>query len=294
MHPLTRALLSSWELRPDVLAVILPLGALYVLGWRCLRAQSVNRKLATHGRLIAYLSGLGFVALALMSPIDRLGSELFFMHMTQHMLLMMFAAPLLLLANPFPFIVWALPPRLRVPVAGLFSRDSWARRGLATVTRPDVTWLTYVVVVTAWHDANLYNAALRYDWVHNLQHISFFTVSALYWWPIIGPAPHVRRSFVAWGKLVYLIGSVPPNMLLGISIAFASNVIYTYYETVPRIWSFSVMQDQQLAGAIMWIQGSEMFILAALVVLARLFGRKGKDKRSPRRELAGRDLSQPS
>ena len=74
--------------------------------------------------------------------------------------------------------------------------------------------------------------------------------------------------------MAYLIGMVPPNMFVGVSIAYATAVIYSYYESVPRIWGVSAMEDQMIGGAIMWIPGSMMFILAALIVLARMFGAK--------------------
>lgn len=281
MHPLARALLSSWEWRPEVLAVIVPLGLLYLLGWRRLRRQSVHRKLANWWRLSSYLGGLGFIALSLMSPIDRLGGQLFFMHMIQHMLTIMFAAPLLHLADPFPFVLWALPTALRLRIAGLFTRDSGFRRVLVKVTQPGVAWLVFLTIYLGWHDANAYNAALYYPWVHDVQHITFFLAALLYWWPIVGSAPHIHPRFPAWGKLVYLIGTVPPNMFVGVSIAFASDVIYTYYLSIPRIWGFSTMEDQQLSGAIMWIVGSQMFIMVALFILARLFQRSDEDKTTP-------------
>ncbi len=160
MHPLARALLSTWEWRPEVLIVVLPLAVLYTLGWRRLRRQSATRKLATRMRLAAYLGGLAIITIALLSPIDRLGGELFFMHMSQHMLLMMFAAPLLLLADPFPFIVWGLPPALRRPVAGFVTHNPVVRRTLAFLGRPDVAWITFHLIYFGWHDANAYNAAL--------------------------------------------------------------------------------------------------------------------------------------
>jgi cytochrome c oxidase assembly factor CtaG len=277
MHPLARALLSSWELRLEVLVVIVPLGILFFVGWRRLRRQSAHHKLANGWRLASYLGGLGIIALALMSPIDRLGGQLFFMHMVQHMLIIMFAAPLLLLADPFPFFLWSLPIPLRLPVARLFERDSIFRRLLIKVTQPGVAWLLFITIFLGWHDANAYNAALYHEWVHNLQHITFFLVSLIYWWPIIGCAPHIHPRFPVWGKLAYLVGTIPPNMFVGVSIAFSTEILYTYYLTVPRVWSFTVLQDQQLAGAIMWIQGSEMYILVALFVLARLFMTKDKD-----------------
>ncbi len=109
MHPLTKALLSGWEWRLEIVAVLLALGLLYVLGWSRLRRQSKRHGLATWPRLAAYVGGLIVLAVSLMSPIDQLGGQLFFMHMTQHMLSIMVAAPLLLLGNPYPFMVWGLP-----------------------------------------------------------------------------------------------------------------------------------------------------------------------------------------
>lgn len=278
MHPLVKALFSAWELRPEILVVLLPAGILYTLGWRRLRQQSSYGRLATWPRLTAYLGGLWIVALSLMSPIDALGGQLFFMHMIQHMLYIMFAAPLLWLAEPFPVILWALPYRARYSVGRLFMGDSAFRRVIAFATSPGATWLLFITIYLGWHDPTAYNAALYYGWVHDIQHITFFGAGMLYWWPVIGAAPHIHSHFPGWAKLPYLIGTIPPNMFVGISIAFATDVRYTYYESVPRIWGFTVMQDQQLAGAIMWIPGSMMFIIAALIVLAGLFG---KEKRYP-------------
>lgn len=289
MHPLIRALLSPWEWRPDVLIILTALALLYAVGWLRLRRQSVHRKLATRGRLIAYMSGLGILALSLMSPIDRLGSQLFFMHMIQHMLMIQLAAPLLLLGNPFPFMMWALPQGPRLATTRLFTDDSAVRRLLTTVTRPGIAWLLFLTVYLGWHDVAAYNAALTYKWVHNLQHITFFVASLLYWWPIVGNAPHFHRRLPNWAKLPYLLGVIPPNMLVGVSIAFAPEVMYTYYLSVPRIWGFTALQDQQLAGAIMWIQGSEMYIWVALFILYRMFRKK-----SPSQRVAAAGATKPS
>jgi len=278
MHPLARALLSSWEWRPEVLLVIVPLGVMYFVGWWRVRHLSAHQKLANGWRLASYEGGLGILLLALCSPIDRLGGQLFFMHMVQHMLMIMFAAPMLLLAEPFPFFLWSLPLSLRLPLAHLFERDSLFRRALTQVTKPLAAWLIYLTVFLGWHDPNAYDAALTYGWLHNIEHISFFLAALIFWWPIIGCAPHIHPRFPVWGKLAFLIGSIPPNMALGVSIAFASGVLYPYYSSAPHIFRFTVMEDQQLAGAIMWIQGSEMYIMISLFVLGRLFLVKGKER----------------
>jgi cytochrome c oxidase assembly factor CtaG len=276
MHPIVRALLSAWEWRPEVLAVLIPLGILYTVGWRRLRRQSRYRRLATVPRLAAYLGGLSVLVISLLSPIDQLGSQLFFMHMLQHMLSIMIAAPLLWLAEPFPIMLWAIPARLRRWVASLFARRSAFRQTLAAATRPGVTWLAFITVYLGWHDANAYNAALYHRGVHDFQHITFFLAAMLYWWPVVGAAPHIHGRFPGWARIAYLLATVPPNMLVGVSIAFASQVIYTYYLSVPRIWGVTALQDQMISGAIMWIPGSMMFIMVALLILALEFHTKDR------------------
>lgn len=280
MHPLFQALLGPWEWRLEVLAVIVPWAVFYTLGWRRLRIQADSRKLARRRRLIAYWAGIIILSASLMSPVDRLGGQLLFMHMVQHKLTMFFAVPLLLLGNPFPFVLWGLPGSARKAIGGLFSRDSRFRQLLATTTRPGIAWLAFITVYYGWHDAMAYNLALRIDWVHDLQHITFFAVAMLFWWHVIGCAPYIHGRFSPWMRIAYVLTQVPPNMAVGVSIAFASNIIYTYYESVPRFWGFSVEQDQMLGGAIMWIQGSEMFIAAGLIILARQFMGKG-NRRDP-------------
>ena len=111
MHPLLQVLFAPWDWRIEILVVLIPLGVMYTVGWWRLRKQSVRGRLATWPRLAAYLGGLFITAAALMSPVDTLGSQLFLMHMLQHMLFMMLAVPLMLLANPFPFVMWSLPSR---------------------------------------------------------------------------------------------------------------------------------------------------------------------------------------
>ncbi len=293
MHPLTRALLSGWEWRPEVLVVLVPLAALYTLGWRRLRRRSLYGKLATWPKLAAYLGGMVILAAALLSPIDRLGSQLFFMHMIQHMLTIMVAAPLILLAGPFPFMLWSLPEGLRRRIGALFAHNTPVRRGFAAITRPGVTWLVFITVYLGWHDGNAYNAALYHDWIHDIEHISFFVAAVLYWWPIVGPAPLVGSRMPAWAKMGYLLGTIPPNMFVGVSIAFASEVLYTYYLSVPRLWGFSIMQDQQLSGAIMWIPGSMMFIIAALIVLAGFARKRETPRPTPPASHPGATLAGP-
>lgn len=250
----------------DVLLVLLLFGVLFFRGWSILRqknAKSINR-----WRLGAYMGGLFAIALSLMSPIDRLGAELFFMHMVQHLLTMMIAAPLLCLANPFPILLWGMPRNWRLGVGQLFSQQSLFRRSLTLATRPHYMWFLFFAVYLGWHEPAAYNLALRRGWVHDLEHITFFGVSMLFWWHAFGVAPKIHKPMPVWARLAFLLGAIPPNMLAGVVIAFSDRIIYTYYESIPRVWGFTLLQDQRLGGAIMWIPGSMMFLIAGIIVLA--------------------------
>ena len=120
----------------DVILVLLLAGSLYTLGWRRLRRSRRGRCLAAGWRLAACLGGLTLVGLALLSPLDVLASQFFFIHMIQHLLLVMLVPPLLLIANPLPFFMWGAPAIVRGRIGQLFSRKSAFRRGLRAVTPP--------------------------------------------------------------------------------------------------------------------------------------------------------------
>ncbi|MFQ5611034.1 MAG: cytochrome c oxidase assembly protein [Anaerolineae bacterium] len=275
MDPVLRAILLSWDWRLSVIAVLLLTGGGYTLGWwRLRRLQGELRRgrryLANGWRLASYLGGLAILGVALMSPIDALGSQLFSMHMVQHLLLVMFSPPLLLLANPLPFLLWGLPASLRRRLGLLLSRASPVRRALRAATRPGLSWLIFVAVYLGWHDPNAYNLALRIDWVHDLEHITFFGTAMLLWWHITLAGPRIHGRFSYGARIAYVLITIPVNLIAGAAIAFSSQPVYTYYTTVPRLWGLTVMQDQMVGGVIMWVPGSMMFIVAALILVARL------------------------
>jgi cytochrome c oxidase assembly factor CtaG len=204
-----------------------------------------------------------------MSPIDVLGGQFFFMHMIQHLLLVMIVPPLLWLASPLPFALWGLPQRARRAVGDWLRPGSAFRRRLRTLTTPGLVWMLFVAALLGWHDPKAYQAALQDAFVHDLEHLSFFVPAMLYWWHVTYAAPHVHKRMVRGARIAFLLGTVPPNMAAGAVIAFSGQPIYSYYTGVPRLWGMTVMEDQMLGGIIMWIPGSMMYILAALVLVAR-------------------------
>ena len=276
MDPLTRALLLSWDLRPGILLPLLLLATFHFVGWLRLRRRSDGR-FANWWRLASYTGGIFVLALALLSPLDVLSGQLFSVHMVQHLLLMMVAVPLLLLANPFPTFLWALPDRLRPVTAGACRRllrwltaDSHASRALRKISAPGAAWVLYVLTFFAWHDGNAYSLALRLESMHRLEHLTFVGAALLFWWHVTAAAPRIHPKPAQWMRVGYVLAMIPPNMLLGVALSFAETPIYPYYETVPRLFGLSVLDDQVWGGLIMWIPGSMMYVIAALALLARL------------------------
>lgn len=301
---MTRALLLSWDLRIEVLLVLGLLAGVYLRGWLHLRAlpaavpsshlpgraapglrgsakQSEHRPLAAGWRLATYWAGLLAVAVALMSPVDVLSGQLFFMHMSQHLLLTMVAVPLLLLGNPFPVLVWGLPRRARRPVSAVLNESSPWRAILAKATSPGVVWLLYVITLIGWHDPLLYNLVLRNTFAHDLQHLSFFLTAALLWWHILGVAPRLHRTLSAGQRIVLAVAAVPVNVIIGVVIAFAAIPIYDHYANVPRLLGLSVLEDQMIAGILMWIPGGMMFLYAALIVLTQVVNVEAEKPEAP-------------
>jgi putative membrane protein len=195
----------------------------------------------------------------------------------------MIAPPLLLVANPMAFILWGLPTAWRRKagkgLSRLLHREGAFRRGLHSATTMGIVWMAWTVSLVGWHDPNAYNAALIYDWVHDLEHLTFFLTGMLFWWHVTGAGPRIHKQVSLIGRIVFVLSAIPPNMLLGVTLAFASEPIYTYYTAVPRITSLSVIDDQRVGGFIMWVPGSMMYIIAALILVAKLL--QGEENKPP-------------
>jgi len=275
MDPIARAALSSWDWRPEVIITILFLGGLFVVGWRRLRSisgQARNRRaLGTGWRPVSYIAGLLVIGFALMSPLDVLVQQLFFMHMIQHLLLIMVAPVLLLLPNPMPFLLWGMLPRARLATGGalghILHKESMIGRVLRKLTGPVAVWFIMIAFIVGWHDPNMYNAALRSELVHDLEHITMFVAGMLFWWTVTGAGPRLHKNMSRPAKIAFVIAAIPPNMALGAALAFAQEPIYSFYSDMPRLWGISVLDDQRISGIIMWIPGSMMYFLAALTLL---------------------------
>jgi len=295
MDPLLRATLTSWDWRVEVISVLALAGTIYLLGWWRVRQRTISKQVHSRWRAkaiwrpVAYVGGLLILGIALMSPIDVLAAQLFTFHMIQHVLLVMVVPPLLLLANPLPFSIWGLPKSLRSPAGSLLKRDSLVRHGLQKITGAGLVWMAFVIVYWGWHDPNAYDLALRNSFVHDLEHITFFVVSVLFWWHVTGAGPKIHRPMSQGVRFAFLLSAIPITMLAGLAITFSTEPIYKYYEAMPRLWGLSVMDDQRIAGVIMWVVGSMMYMVAALIIAARWLQKEEAKPSLPRSAWATKD-----
>jgi putative membrane protein len=215
-------------------------------------------------RIAAFAGGWAFLALALVSPIHALGEALFSVHMTQHEILMLVAAPLLVLGSPIAPVLRAFPPAGARGFARVFHRSgaSWLAR---TLRAPLVAWAFHAAVLWAWHVPALFQAALESEAAHAAQHVSFLGSALVFWWALL----HGRGRALDYGVAVlYLFTTALHSGLLGALLTFSTTVWYPGYAS--RVGSgLTPLEDQQLGGLIMWVPACSLYLVIALVLLAR-------------------------
>ncbi len=277
----TRQLLVSWPLDPWVVAPLVLAGWVYVRGWRQLRRRGSKRfgplQLAT------FLGGLAAIFVALASPLDAFAGLLLWAHMLQHILLMMAAPPLLWLGAPLLPLLRGLPGEVRRGVAGPLLRSRPLRACGQRLTRPVVAWLLFNVSTLLWHVPRLYETALRSEGWHYFQHVCFLGTGLLFWYPVVRPYP-ARPAYSRWLLLPYLLLADVVNTALSALLTFAPRPLYPYYAAAPRFGRLTVLEDQALAGVLMWVPGSLFYLVPLVVIGARLlYGREGGAAPEPAR-----------
>lgn len=249
---------------------------LYLTGWWRIKRHSSSHSVLPTWRLWCFLLGLATIWVALLSPIGVYDDLFFFIHMIQHLLLMLLAAPLLLLGAPLLPMLWAFPRDIRVGVGRLFA-PGLIHTVFSTLTHPAVAVTLYCLVESVWHIPRFYDAAQGRTLTHNLEHAIFLGAALLFWWPVIHPAGGRRRLSYAAG-VVYFLPPMLVGTLIGALLTFAPRPLYSYYEHVPRVWGISVLQDQQLAGLIMWVPGGLAFLVPVFVFLVLVLSESPPDE----------------
>ena len=274
--PVPSDLVLDWTFDPSVAIPLLLVGAGYLWCYR-----QVNRMHPTNHvpriRPVMFLAGLAVIEIALQSIIERYDTTLFSVHMVQHVLLTLVAAPLLVLGAPITLILRvARPePRRRFLLPILHSR---AVRVLAF---PVVSWLLFAGVMWGTHFSPIFDQSLREPIVHQLEHVVYLTAGLLFWWPAIAldPGPWRMAHPV---RAMYLFLKMPQNTFLALAIYSASTPLYAHYASLGLSWGPSALVDQQIAGGLMWIIGDIVFI--ASIVFVVLGWMRSEERDTSRRE----------
>jgi cytochrome c oxidase assembly factor CtaG len=236
---------------------------------------------------------VGYTALlvALVSPVHAVGEAYFSVHMVQHLLLSLVAAPLLLLSNSMPVLLWALPPRDRMTLGRVVGRPGPLRSTLRGLTHPLVAWWLFVGTQWLWHQPVAYQWALENRWAHYLEHISFFATAVLFWWPVIG-SPPLRSALSYPARMAYTFLAWLPNSLLGAGITLSRGPLYPFYTHAAMANGTDASIDQQLAGLIMWVPGDVLFAIILIVLVVAFMQHEERQEERIDRELDAREAAQ--
>jgi putative membrane protein len=257
-----RDLLTTWGLEPVVLVSLALAGWLYYRGVRRLWRESAAGLGVRKWEAACYAGGWLALIVALVSPLHPMGSVLFSAHMTQHEMLMLIAAPLLVLGRPVVAFIWALPIEWRRKL-GRVAKAGWVEANWRAITNPFVAWAIHAAVLWVWHAPTLFQATLESEMVHTAQHLSFLVSALLFWWALI----HGRQGLMGYGAAVlYMFTTSVHSGVLGALLTFSSSVWYPAYTDTTASWGLTPLEDQQLGGLIMWVPAGLVYLLAGLAL----------------------------
>jgi cytochrome c oxidase assembly factor CtaG len=255
---------------PGAIVVVAALTVVYVRRWREVHASVA--------RLASFLGGMALALVALVSPVDRLAEQLFFVHMVQHLLLIDLAPILVLLG---------LTKVLLRPATRRLMR---LERAAGPLAHPVFAIALYVAVMWIWHIPAMYDAALEHPAIHVLEHLLFSLAGGLYWWHLLSPI-RSRKRLGGMGPVLYMVSTKVLVGLLGVGLAFAPHAIYDFYERQPGYWGLSPATDQAIGGLIMATEQSIVMGVALAYLFVRALEESNRaNEREERLSDAGEDI----
>lgn len=263
-------LLRAWTWEPGVLIGLAVIAAWYGAGVRRLWRVAGRGRVVGARAVCIFACGLLTLFAALLSPLDALSDALFSAHMVQHLLLILVAAPLLVLGAPLLPMLWAFPAPARRRLGRWWAKQTVARAVIGVMTEPLAAWGLHLAALCFWHLPAPYGWALGNRAVHALEHATFLATAVLFWWAVVQPSGRRRLSHGASVLYVSLAGVVMGA--LGAVITFSPSPWYIGHAASTVAWGLTPLQDQQLAGLIMWIPASLVYLVAACMSFVAWLG----------------------
>lgn len=253
-----------WNFETWTIVTLLVASGWYELGVRNLWQRAGSSRLIGWWQIAAFAAGMAAMVVALESPIDTVGEDLFSVHMVQHLMLMLVCAPLLVVGRPVIVMLWAFPPAARRWIG-----RHWGASGLsalfAWLTSPLSVWLWFSALFVFWHLPVPYTWALRHEPVHVLEHLCFFVSASAFW--SVAFEPSGRRRLDYGGRLLFVATAAVLSSLPGALLVLTQRPFYPVHAAGAARWGMTLTEDQQLAGLIMWIPASFAYLGAIVLLL---------------------------
>jgi putative membrane protein len=255
--------------------------ALFLTAWAYLRGWLRLRNTISAWLFAAFMGGIFALWIALGSPVRALHHELLSMHMVDHVVLMAVAPPLILLGKPFRAFAHGLPHWVIRAGARILVWSPAQRLGRVLV-HPMFCWLAATVALIGWHIPASFDLTMHSAQWHEFEYASFFGVGLLFWSPVIQPWPNLARS-PQWATVLYLFLATLPCDALSAFLTFCDRVVYPCYLSGNRRFGISPLQDQEYAGALMWVCVTFVYLIPAVVITTQLLSAGGAHDPNSRR-----------
>ncbi|WP_341512207.1 cytochrome c oxidase assembly protein [Bradyrhizobium sp. ISRA442] len=268
--PAQELLRPSWTFDPWIVVPLLAFGLMYSMGALVLLKRRAQIVAARIWQIAACWAGWLSLIAALASPLHWLGERLLSFHMIEHEILLAVSAPLIVIARPVGILLWSMPRCARVRI-GRWMRFSAIDAAWSFLSAGRNATLLHAVAIWTWHAPPLFDAAITNVTMHRLQHLSFFLTAVLFWWSVF------RRSetgTAAWHVFVTMLHTT----ILGALMALAPRLLYQEQVAAAAAWGLTPLEDQQMAGIIMWVPAGTIYAGAALALIALWIRRASKHR----------------
>jgi len=256
---------------------------LYGRGW--LRLRRRGARLATVYRLVVFWVATILVSIALLSPVNRLSTDYLFVRSLQTVILCLMAAPAFFQSCGYDVMLWGLPTPARRWLYRTVNRSTRQGAVVRKVAPPGVAWLLFLALFLIWHDPSFVNWATQTPALHTAALLLLGLVALLFWWHVVGTGPRLQAPLAPWLIAIMLVITEIVNMTTGVSLAFATEPLYGHYAAVAAAAgstrALGVLGDQALAGGIVWVAGSFVYISSIILVVNRLFVLHGGSQPEP-------------
>jgi cytochrome c oxidase assembly factor CtaG len=289
MPPHVHSETVAWGFSVPLTLALLFAAWLYLRGWIYIRSSSVN--VIPIWRAVSYFLGLLLVSTALGSPLAAYDHSLLTVHMIKHLLLMTVGPALILLGEPLRVFWIGVSPFARRSLRRVLRRSP-LRRFARMVTRPALCWTVSALTLVAWHIPALFTLGVRSATWHTFEQVMFFGAGLLFWWPVIEPWPSSSTG-PRWSMLLYLFLATLPCDILSGFLVFSDRVAYPVYFSTPRLFGFSVLEDQQCAAALMWTCVTLLYLVPAAIISSKLLApRSSHEHDLQQSQFSGRPVPQ--